>query len=1146
MTGSPDPDRADDAELFDFVSTYLADRAFGTLRGLAEYQARFPGLEAAIAREYARLGADDGATTQEQRLGPYRVLRQLGSGGQGVVLLAEDTRLGRRVALKVLAPHLAFVSSERLQRFRREAEILSQLDHPGICPVYEAATHDGAPYLAMRYVEGRTLAAELRLRRDDGVPRTRAAQHEVMRWIELAAHAAHEAHEHGVVHRDIKPGNLMLSEQGPVLLDFGLARLEAESETDITRSGSVLGTPAYTAPEVLAHRRADRRADVYALGVTLYECLTHATPFRGEATPSLWRAIERGDAAPVRDLNPTVPAELAAVVATAMARDPAQRYATAADFAADLERVRRREPILARPQPRIVRLLRWAQRHPTLSTALGAGVAWIALLTLSLFRVRAEERVASALHRAIQASDTDDGAAAALADLIDAGAAGGPRADLRSAVLQVLDACHLAWHAPRTPVPPNTVDPPPAIDPTGRLVAVGDAKGVVAVRALGSGAAVARRAVTAGRVLDIAFVGADRLCVTTAGAALLLDATSLVARAAIDLPPADAAVAARANGGVLIATSGALELRDPDDLGLRARVDLTPSLPIRRVLPSPDGARAAVLGRDPATADPHGCTRCWIVDLAARRVVMAAPAPAEDFVWAVWHPDGAALALAGNGGHVQVCAATDGRVLFERRVDQEVNWCGFDPGGELLLVPTDQGTDLWRWRTADPAPARHLPHPSERTIGAAGFDVDDRLFAALLRDGSVLVFDTDDWRPVRQFKHRVRDARYLHWIPRAGALVTADLDALSVWCAGVRPHAPELWGHRDAVTAVAMHPDSRRVLTGSRDGSARLWSIDRTAPLAAFEHGGRGVREVRFCADGSRLLTIDADGAVRTFDTERLAPLPAPPTAGCVDARFRGPGGAQLVTIGEDGTCRRFDVATGTALRVMTASDAPLRSMALAAERPWCAVGGADRHVTVFDLERGAVVRRIRVSEIDGDWRVNPLHQVRAVAFASNDDLLLASLVNNQLLGWRIDDDWRQSTTEIDRFGGPLAPEPETGAVLCADYSFGRLSLWRGGRLQALEVDGHSAHANRIAAIRVAPGGGTALSAGHDGMVRIWDLRTGRPVHAMRAAAAVLDADFSADGRWVVTGCADGTVKLWPRDPLPAARAYLAVRDGAR
>jgi tetratricopeptide (TPR) repeat protein len=347
-----------------------ADRAAGLSRTLAEYQAGFPGFSDAVARAYATATTERAPDERPQRVGPYRIERELGRGGQGVVYLAVDDRLGRRVALKTLGASRSF-ASDALARLRQEARTLAALDHPGLCAVYEAAESDGEAYLAMRYVEGESLAARIarRAAERNGAPPGARDVDDALRVVEAVARAAHAAHEAGVVHRDLKPANVVVQADGsPVVLDFGLASV-AGDDVGLTATDDVLGTPAYMSPEQAAGdvRRVDRRSDVFALGVVLFELCTGTKPFQGASRTAIVEAVRTQAPPDPRRLNPRVARDLGVVLATALAKRPADRYATAADFAEDLLRARRGEPVAARPIPAVVRAARWAARRPALA-----------------------------------------------------------------------------------------------------------------------------------------------------------------------------------------------------------------------------------------------------------------------------------------------------------------------------------------------------------------------------------------------------------------------------------------------------------------------------------------------------------------------------------------------------------------------------------------------------------------------------------------------------------------------------------------------------------------------------------------------------------------------------------------------------------
>ncbi|MBL8857986.1 MAG: protein kinase [Planctomycetes bacterium] len=383
----------------DAFEVFVELRRRGEAIDPASFAARHPHLHDELEHAldaYLRL---DGALSlgralPAEAIGPFRVVREIGRGGMGIVLEAVEEPLGRRVALKVLPAEL-LLSPVARARLRREAQIAARLDHSGIATIYGADVDADQPWIAMRYVEGETLAGAIGRARAAGAacvqPRSEAGTGaSAPRWIAgllaRVARALQFAHEQGVLHRDVKPSNLMLAADGsPVLLDFGLAIGEAGDGPTLTRTGQTAGTPAYMAPELVSgeHARHDAQCDVYALGVTLYECLTLRRPFEGPTQVALYRAITSGAASDVRALNRDVPRDLAVVVATAMERDPARRYRSAALLAADLEACAAGRPILARAVPLSGRVLRWARREP--KQALLATLLLVAVIGLAVF-----------------------------------------------------------------------------------------------------------------------------------------------------------------------------------------------------------------------------------------------------------------------------------------------------------------------------------------------------------------------------------------------------------------------------------------------------------------------------------------------------------------------------------------------------------------------------------------------------------------------------------------------------------------------------------------------------------------------------------------------------------------------------------------
>jgi serine/threonine protein kinase len=276
-------------------------------------------------------------------LGQYEILGELGQGGMGVVYRARDPRLDRTIAIKVLLDQAADDPSRR-QRFLMEARAVAALSHPNIVTIHSVEEDAGRIFLTMEYVEGRTLA-EL-------IPSAGLPLDDVLALAIPLADAIAAAHAKGIVHRDLKPGNIMVSADRRLkVLDFGLAKLR-ESETSagsdtrlapapVTREGVVLGTVAYMAPEQAEGRTVDHRADIFALGVLLFEMATGRRPFAGDTNASLIAAILRDVPPPVTEINAALPAEFARIVRRALAKDPTRRYQTALDVRNELEELRR-------------------------------------------------------------------------------------------------------------------------------------------------------------------------------------------------------------------------------------------------------------------------------------------------------------------------------------------------------------------------------------------------------------------------------------------------------------------------------------------------------------------------------------------------------------------------------------------------------------------------------------------------------------------------------------------------------------------------------------------------------------------------------------------------------------------------------------
>ena len=305
----------------------------------------------------------------------YRLVRALGHGGMGEVYVAEDTKLHREIALKLLPRDMA-ADPERLQRFQREAQAVAALNHPNVVTIYSVEDADGVPFITMELVEGRTLT--------DLIPHDGLHLPQFLKLAVPLADAIAAAHQHGIIHRDLKPANIMVSTDGRLkVLDFGLAKLKllgsgapdtsTMTSDQLTVQHSIIGTPSYMSPEQAQSHPVDHRTDIFSTGVVLYEMATGVRPFQGDTAVSILSAIIKDTPPPSVDVNPRLPRELDRIIMRCLAKDPAHRYQSALDLRSDLA-------IAQQQAVSEAGLLQIAARLLTLSTRRKGG--WIAGLLL--------------------------------------------------------------------------------------------------------------------------------------------------------------------------------------------------------------------------------------------------------------------------------------------------------------------------------------------------------------------------------------------------------------------------------------------------------------------------------------------------------------------------------------------------------------------------------------------------------------------------------------------------------------------------------------------------------------------------------------------------------------------------------------------
>jgi WD40 repeat protein len=798
-------------------------------------------------------------------IGRFQVRARVGAGAFGTVYRAYDPQLDREVALKVpLSGTLD--DPQQAERFLREARAAAQLRHPHIVPLFEAGGQPPDCYLVSAFIEGRTLASALQ----GGPFESRAAARIVRDLAEALAYA----HRLGIVHRDVKPANVILdAREQPHLLDFGLAR-RLDTAERLTQEGALVGTPAYMAPEQVTGRRAEDApaSDQYSLGVLLYELLTGRTPHDGPPEVILFNVL-RVEPPPPRSVNPRVPRDLETICLKAMARDPRQRYASALALAEDLDRFAAGEPIRARRAGPVRRALRWAARHPV--PVASAAVGLLAVVTAAVL-------VAAYLGVLRRQQDLDD-----LRTAFDDGL---KHPEATRAYFERMEGHldRLQRLAPRQ-VPElrerltqRVADTIRADLEQPRLTPEAEDRARAALAVLAEHAPEA--AATLEQVLR------DR----QSDWQLLFDLRPPFAdwQQALRGPlhPRDDSLvrepATEGPAGGLVLTReerpGAVRLDatfDPTwgkaaSLGLVLNRVEGPTDEVTNLAIPPDGRSVVVL----CGSGGQPCTQ--VCDLATGQVRAALPAVAPNFAVA-FAPGGRRLATAGPGGSVRL-------------------W-GFPGGEELATVPAP--------RTV----VRGLAFsPDGHTLASGGEDGDIH-FWDVAADGHAL-----RQRGTIARGHDQAIITDVAFAPDGQALASAGSDGtIRVWDPQTRQLLQTLRGHAGLVYHIAFNPagDGPLLASASHDGTVRLWRRDTYQEEAVLPAGAGWAHAVAFSPDGRTVAAAYAGKCVKLWDVATRAERRQ--LAGFTDrvsAVAFAPDGKSLVTGEVNHAVKRWDAVTGADL----------------------------------------------------------------------------------------------------------------------------------------------------------------------------------------------------------------------------------------
>ena len=1001
----------------------------------------------APAKDATNLTSAASAGSRVRYFGDYELLSEIARGGMGVVYKARQVNLNRVVALKmILAGNLA--SEEEVQRFRTEAEAAANLDHPGIVPIFEIGLHEGQHFFSMGYVDGCSLADRVR---NGPLPPKEAAE-----LTKKIAEAIAFAHSRNVIHRDLKPANVLLDQNGePKVTDFGLAR-KTDTDSGMTRTGAVMGTPSYMPPEQAAGKTTEvgPLSDVYSLGAILYCLLTGRPPFQA-ANPidTLLQVMEK-EPVSVSTLNPEIQRDLETICHKCLQKELTKRYSSAQELADDLGRWLCGEPIQARAVSNAERAYRWVKRNPVVSglTVASAVILAVGTTVSIVFGLAARKE---SQHARISELDAKRSEAVAIASKEQTERALASSsyylAQARWDKNRVGDAFALLhdvppryrrfeWYLTKRQFDQSQfacfghegIVRSVCFSPDGGRVASGVADGTLRVWSGVTGAQLFSRRGHTDRVNSVVFSPDGRRIASGSG-----DSTILIWDAV--------------EGSELVRISG------------HASWVLSVSF-------SPDGGHL-VSGSHDATV------RLWNAMTGAEELAFHGH---SDLVGSVtFSPDGRYVASGSYDGLVKVWEIATGAALLTLSGHiRGVNSVNYSPDGTRLVTGSDDGT-IKIWNAADGKEITTIKPPKGVFfVYDARFSPDGTQIVSGGNDAIVRCWDAVTGQPMFSLKAHSDSVSSCCYSMNGTRIVTGSHDStVRIWDARSNIEPTKLPDHNGVVKSVRFSPDGSHIVSGSDDYSVKIWDTSTGVPLTTLSGHDGAVNSVSLSPDGSLIASGSDDGSIKIWDKNtatEIATLTGHQSP--VTSVNFSPNGSLLASGGHDNAVRIWDVATKLEVSALRGHDQQITSVRFSPDSARLASGSLDATLRIWDVQTKAAVITL------------PLQQENAecVCFSPDGRRLAAGTYEGSILIWDASSFLQLSALRghsIGVLGLEFSPD---GSYLASASLDSTVRIWEA--TDCKELDTLAGSSDALVSVCFSPDGTRIAAASWEKSVLLWNV----------------------------------------------------------